>query len=360
MADKNVVQHIDKISYAVAGVVGLVLLVLPVVSGGNLAETRIDLNEAVDDLATRKQVQDFPTLPVRGLKAEIQEQWKPGSGGESQTWITGAAPCLLKRAMSVQQRAATHSPGTITEISAHRDSGKKQVYLIVKGAMGADNEFVTIDSVRLSRREGDAGSFRLVVGTTFKGDFEYKDFRVKAGETYSYMFTSIASRDSTAPSNILPPDVPEQESEELATPAIPYDFSVKVRQTFEGENLGERPTVMADFKYWDYVKDALVPKNLARFTEKDVEDNRYMIFTVDPSKRSILVKDGLRRTKHTITSRDDPFPVELWPPVSAVVEDAPSEDELAEDEIEVADPADPATAPAPTTPARPRGFRKFK
>ncbi len=116
MADKNLVQHIDKISYAVAGVVGLVLLVLPVVSGGNLAETRIDLNEAVDDLATRKQVQeqDFPALPVRGLKAEIQEQWKPGFGGESQTWITGAAPSLLKRAKSLQRRAATHSPGAIT------------------------------------------------------------------------------------------------------------------------------------------------------------------------------------------------------------------------------------------------------
>ena len=356
MADKNLVQHIDKISYAVAGVVGLVLLVLPVVSGGNLAETRIDLNEAVDDLATRKQVQDFPALPVRGLKAEIQEQWKPGFGGESQTWITGAAPCLLKRAKSVQQRAATHSPGTITEISAHRDSDKKQVYLIVKGAMGAENEFVTIDSVRLSRREGAAGPFRLV--GTFKGDFEYKDFRVKAGEMYSYMFTSIASRDSTAPSNILPPEVADQESAELATPAIPYDFSVKVRQTFPGEELGERPTVMADFKYWDYGKDALVPKSLARFTEKDVEDNRYMIFTVDPSKRSILVKDGLRRTKHTITSKDDPFPVELWPPVSAVVEDAPSEDALAEDEIEVG--ADPATAPAPKAPTKPRGFRKFK
>lgn len=351
MADKNLVQHIDKISYAVAGVVGLVLLVLPVVSGGNLAETRRSLNEAVDDLKKKKQEQEFPTLPVRGLKAEIQEQWKPGSGGESQTWITGAAPCLLKRAKSVQQRAATHSPGTITEISAHRDSDKKQVYLIVKGAMGADNEFVTIDSVRLSRREGAAGSFRPV--GTFKGDFEFKDFGVKAGETYSYMFTSIASRDSSAPRNILPPDVVEQESAELATPAIPYDFSVNLRQTFRAEELGERPTIMADFSYWDYASNKEAGKGLGRYREKDVRGGRYQIGLVDPSKRMIEVKDGLRRTKHFITTKDEAYSLELWPPVIAVVEDEP-----AEDEVELG--ADPATAPAPTTPVRPRGFRKFK
>ena len=80
MADKNLVQHIDKISYAVAGVVGLVLLALPVVTGGNLAEVRVSLNAAVIELASKKQERDFPVLPGRGLKDDIQAQWKPGSG----------------------------------------------------------------------------------------------------------------------------------------------------------------------------------------------------------------------------------------------------------------------------------------
>ena len=350
MADKNLVQHIDKISYGVAGVVGLLLLVLPVVSGGNLAETRTSLNAAADDLATKKQEQLFPPLPERDLKDEIQAQWEPGSGRESQTWITGAAPCLLKRAKSVRKRAGTHSPGVITEISAHRDNGKKQVYLTVKGAMGADNEFVTIESVRFSRRDGASGAFKPI--GTFKGDFEYQDYRVKAGETYSYKFTTVASRDPGAPSNILPPEVPEQESAELESPAIPYDFSVKIRQTFAAQQLGERPSVMAAFHYWDYDKDALVPKSRGQYTEKAlVGGKRYMIWSVDPSKRSILVKDSLRRTRHTITSKDEPFPVELWAPVSGVVEEEPSD----EDDVE-AEP-EPGKAPAEAPAPRRRGFR---
>ena len=59
---------------------------------------------------------------VSGLPGSI----RPRSGGPNQGWVTGAAPCLVKRALSVQKRPATHGAGVITEISAHRDAEKQQ------------------------------------------------------------------------------------------------------------------------------------------------------------------------------------------------------------------------------------------
>jgi len=111
----------------------------------------------------------------------------------------------------------------------------------------------------------------------FCSDFEYQDYKVKAGETYAYMFTTFASRDSSAPPNILPPEDTEQDSDELETPPIPYDFSAKVRQTFQPRELGEVPTVMADFSYWDYENEEVVSKKRGRYKEKAVIGKRYQI-----------------------------------------------------------------------------------
>ena len=48
MADKNLAQHIDKISYAVAGVAGLLLLALPALSGGDVTKShKVVMREAV-------------------------------------------------------------------------------------------------------------------------------------------------------------------------------------------------------------------------------------------------------------------------------------------------------------------------
>ncbi len=347
MADKNLVQQIDKISYAVATVAGLALLILPIFYGGDIAETRESLNRAAGELARKKEEQPFPSLPDRNLKSAIQSQWRPGSGGDSPTWITDATPCLVKRVTSIKQQPAAHEPGIISEISAHRDSDKKQVYLTVKGEMGPGNEFVIIERVELFRREGAAGDFKPV--GTFKGAFEYQDYKVTAGETYAYRFTTVASRDPSAPSNILPPEAAEQESAAVETPPIPYDFSIKVRQFFPVQQLGERPTVMADFTYWDYEKGEVVPKDRGRYTERERIGGRYEISQIRESQRSILVKDGIRRTRHDISSKDEPYPVELWAPVSgAAVEAAPSGEEAVEEAGEAApQEAAPPEAKAP-------------
>ena len=68
MAEKNLAQHIDKISYAVAGAVGIVLLVLPFVVGGNISEIRASVNVAAEELRQKKRTQEFPDLPKRTLK----------------------------------------------------------------------------------------------------------------------------------------------------------------------------------------------------------------------------------------------------------------------------------------------------
>lgn len=365
MAEKNqdLLQHIDKISYGVAAVVGIVLLVLPIVTGGDVSGTRDDLNKAINDLETETQRKLFDPPPERELEEEIREQWRPGDGGEDPLWVTGAAPVLLKKAQSIQKRPATHAPGVITEISAHRDPEKKQVYLTVKGAMGAGNEFVTIEKVELFRREGVSGRFERVA--EFDGDFEYHDYDVNAGQTYTYKFTTVAARDPAAPSNIQGVDSVRQESSEVETPPIPYDYSVDLKQTVQAQQLGERPSAYANFRYWDYAEGKVSGKN-DKYVEKTRVGGRFEILRVDSEKRSITVKDRERRGpegRKTISQADEPFPIDLWPPVSGSAAESPQEMDVqqavdAETETPAAEPATaPSEAPAPRT--RTRTGRSF-
>ena len=363
MAEKNLAQHIDKISYAVAGAVGIVLLVLPLVVGGNISETRTSVNVAASELRQKKRTQDFPDPPKRTLRKEIQGHWNPGTGSvENPTWITEAAPCLLKKAKSVEKRPGTHAPGVITEISCHRDAAKKQVYLTIKGAMGEGNEFVVIETVQLSRSVGDAGSFEPL-GPGWSGDFEYQDYDVKAGETYTYKFTTAARKDPAAPSNIEGPDVPKQDSGEMdPTPPIPYDFSVKVKQTFPAKELGQQPTVMADFYYWDYKRGEKrkVRQPRGGFPNKTTIASRYEIFRIDPGKRSIQIRDRLARNKKSeISRKDTPFPIDLWEPISGVVEEKadPEAEEAAEVEP-VKEAKSAARPPSKSGTPKPRPSRR--
>ena len=153
---KTLMQHIDKISYAVAAVAGIALLVLAFTAGGETQKTKDELNAEIREMNDRAQNQALPAEPKTGLRQLVQSQWAAGrSSVANPTWSTDIAPAIVKVVKIVERAPAVHVAGTVEEIRVERDAEKKRPYLVVKGAMGADNEHVVIKEVVVYRSDGE-------------------------------------------------------------------------------------------------------------------------------------------------------------------------------------------------------------
>ena len=79
-----------------------------------------------------------------------------------------------------------------------RDSERKQAYILVKGAMNEANQYIVVEEIRLYRQTGDSGRWVPQKVEAQPGGFEFQDFNVKPGESYSYKFVTRAARDPNA------------------------------------------------------------------------------------------------------------------------------------------------------------------
>ena len=361
MADKNLAQNIDKISYGVAAVLALALLALPFLSGGDLDEKRDGLTSAIRTFVEKAE-ERVPDNPVAELEGILEKQWDPARSSVSPTWLTERAPALSKVVRAVQRVPAVHGRGVITEVACSRDAEKQQSYVVVTGAMAEGNANVLIEEVRLYRKTGEDGEF-VRLDLEADGDFEYQDFDVEPGKVYTYKFVSKASRDPNAGPEVLDPESATQESTEVGpTPPVPYDFSFKVGQIIAAKP-GEPPKVIAQFRYYDYDSQQIEIMRTT-FPEKQIigAGMRYKINRVDDGQRTVEILDKIRRARYRLSRKDEVFPVDCWESLSGIEpesgDDDDDDDATVEPEPEL-EPEPAEEAPAGDTGGRTprRGFK---
>ncbi len=359
MSEKNLVQQIDKVSYGIAAVLGLALIALPFFAGGDVDKIRNDLNAEV---RTYQQKSEEPLLqdPVVDVVGILRSQWDPGVGSTDAGWLTEAAPALIKRTQEIQAVASVHEPAAVAQVSCLRDAQKKKVYLLVEGKMSSINENIVLEKVRLLRSEGEGGSFREL-SLEADGDFQYPDFDVEPGKTYTYKIITEAVEDRSV-EHVEPLAARRQESEVLGpTEAIPYDFNFRVSNVLVD---GTDTRVLCRYQYWDYAKGEVVTKSSTTLGERvKFGNDRYEIRRIDEASKSVTIIDssaGVRGARYPISRKDRPFTVELWSPLVGASEDDGDGTEGDEEPAEVEAVPEPSTDDSPAPTRRPRrGNRGF-
>lgn len=371
--------NLDKVAYGVGGALALIvvfvaLFLAPAPDEAGLTEAADAFNSAYNRV--KNELRNSP-LEVVSLDEVLQKQWDPGTACPvNPKWITERAPALLRKVPAAVTSKPQHEKGTITEINIGRDSKRKRPYLVIRGAPG-EGRYVVLKSVTLLKKGGD-GDFQPVKEFSATSEFEFQDYDIVPGMTYTYKLVTEAERDPAAPSDLveaLPPEEARKESDEVGpTPPVPFDYKLTLVSVEKLTDPTQKPGFFARMSYWDYEKNELVQVNrgsLQKFTEgQRVGENvdgsgRYEFLTVDDLNQTVIVVDRLRNTREEI--KKDPKadrPVGLWPnPVKPASEEAPPEKEEApkEEKKEPAKKAEaPPKTPPPKTPAKPPAGKTSK
>lgn len=384
MADGNVkyALQMDKIAYGVAGVLGLLLLCIPMFLAGHVRDQTL-LNALSEyQIAVQKSDNDLRRNPdqlgeVEPLGRIVRQQWEPGAPSELDPgWLTERAPALLRKVPKPPEVDPVHQPGTLTDVVCMRDPEKKHPYLLVKGTMSPDNVWVVIQDVKLLRKEGE-GDYEPVRGFDATGDFEYADYEVKSGKAYSYRFVTVAAKDPSAPDQVteLPEDSRQQLSDEFGpTEPVPHDYSLVLRGFVPLKNPTDPPKFYAQFKYWDYAQGKVVEHAGGQMKVLTMGDklagDRFEISLVDTEAKTVTIKDQWRtvlednREEFNVKDARAPRPIECWQASATGEEVAPETtgEEGAEEATEEAtEPGVATTEPEPepepeeTTPAKKTG-----
>lgn len=310
-------QHMDKIAYGVAVLLGLVVIAIPALSGrsdnNELAEQERALDERME-----KQVILGVTPPV--LRPTLEKQWDAGSAsGLDPKWVTEIPPVLVRTLGKIDKGVAVHDPGSITEISVQRDQGKKAVYLDVKYAAGAGNSFVVIKKWELLRK-ADEGDFQPAPGFKHSEEHEFKDYQVESGKKYTYKLVTVAQLDPKAADTQFAEKIVRQESAPLGpTETVPFDFSVVV-VNFPKPTENEPVKFLGKLTYWSYKEMKIKEVNggqIETFPEKGTfADKRYQFLSIVEPK--VVVKDLEKNVKYTFSLDSKTHrPVKLWEPLAA-------------------------------------------
>ncbi len=314
--------NLDKIAYGVAGLVGLIVLSIPLLFSGedrsNTVLSRLeDLKSKAED-----QPRKLPKLDPLPLSKIAEDQWTAGpSLTLDPDWSTEREQIFLKKIKKGINQLAVHDACVLAEITCQRDPAKRAVYLQVKGAPSPKNEHVVIKKVELLRKEGD-GEFAPVATLTPSSELVHKDETVAAGKTYTYKLRTTAVKDPKAPDNVTFDEKEAvKESEPLGpTKEVPYEFSLHQIQI----NNPEEPKFFARLIYWDYKKGEAAGGQLGKleeFKEKDFfAEARYRFFLVlpgDGKEGKVVVQEVVTNEKDTITTaQKNPRPVAAWKPLT--------------------------------------------
>jgi hypothetical protein len=330
--DDRLGQNIDKIAYGIAGLIGLVVLAIPFLFGGQIrdAECSAEVDALKDRIerqpeAVREALDKASAEPP--LKEILVKQWTVGpSTMEGPAWVTELQPVLIRRIPQKPAEVPTHEAGKVTEVACERDAAKKVPYLVVKGVIGEGSQHVVVRKAALLRKEGEGDFAPVPDFTAAKGPFEFKDYAVEPGKTYAYRIQTTAARDPAAPKEVKPLDPKEAEkaSEPLGpTPPVPYDFHAVI-VTFEPpdpQNPNPVPRFFGKLKYWDYKAGKAVDWKGGQsifFAEKEkFAGDRFEFFQVLTSELKVVVRDLENQVKMEITQKTsrEPREVTCWAPV---------------------------------------------
>jgi hypothetical protein len=370
-------RNIDKIAYGAAGIVGIIVLMIPFVFGGQIrdGECSAEVETLRDRIerqpaAIREALQKGQDEPV--LKDLLAKQWTVGPAvSHDPVWVTELQPVLIRKTPQKAQEVPVHVAGKVTEVSCDRDPAKKVPFLVVKGSAGEGNQHVVIRKAALLRKEGE-GAFAPVPAFTAlsaDGSFEFKDYTVEPGKTYAYQLRTTVARDGKAPAEVkaLDPKEAEKTSDPLGpTPPVPHEFWLSI-SSFQGPDAANpqaKPRFFGKLKYWDY--KAGKAADLGGGAVVQLEEgakfagDRFELLFVLANESKVVVRDNEKQVKEEIIEKAsrDPRPVAPWPPVVPAAP-APEGGEAVEEPAEEETKAKPAKA-APKAPAPKAGADKTK
>jgi len=347
--DNKWALNLDKIAYGVAGLVGLIVLCIPLLFSGE--DRSGALSYAVEKLEKKvgDQRDQLPAVDPVKLGVIEKDQWTAGAALTlDPDWLTEREQVFVKKLEKDPEQHAIHKPASVTEVSCQRDPAKRIVYLLVKGAPHPENDYVILKKVEILRKAGE-GEFAAVGTVPPAPELEFKDEKVVAGTAYSYKIRTTVVADPKVPNVLFDPAHAVQESEAaLDASAVPYEFSISSLNIDAQE-----PKFFAKLLYWDYKAAKPVGGSIKDFKEKDTfADGRYEIFQVPPGEGKVIVKDSVTGAKFTFTTQDskNPRPVAPWEPITAggaSKEDADAAPEApAKDAAKAKAAAKPAEKPA--------------
>ena len=326
-------QNIDKIGYAVAGFLGLVVLCVPFVLGGPVKSN--ELMSSIGDVKNQveKDKGRYPKIdPEKDLAVEAKKQWTPGpASAPDPAWATERDPVLVRLVQSVAGEDCKHLPGQLTEIACVRDAKRKAANLVVKGGPSPDNQGVVIKKMELLRKEGE-GEWKPLPAFKQTGEFTFADETVEPGKKYTYKLVTTAARDPKAPEHYkFDKTPPTQESNELGTGdnEVPPDFSLVVL----GFDSNDPTKFMGKESHFDYKADKPVGGTVsALFKEKDLIGERFEVFRVDSNSGEVTIKDREKsnaKFTFSIKGAKTPKAIASWEPITPGGGEAPKEEEPA-------------------------------
>ncbi|MBI4584631.1 MAG: hypothetical protein HY717_11505 [Planctomycetes bacterium] len=314
LENSTLVQHLDKISYIAAAVIGLVILFIAMQSGTEVKRLQADMSDDVDAINKRKG-EKIPEKTVENLRKEIEGQWAiVPARNPYPSWSTERIPAVIQWTMKIDRGFATQEAGQITKIEYHRHTQRLQTFLTIAGKFGVKSKS-TFKDVKLFRKEKDKAYKELSGLDEAKAikeeSFVYEDFDVESGKTYAYKFsTEIEGAEGVKIE--LNFKVVESPEAALAAP-IPYDYRLNILnpQPFDPAK-GEKPSFIGDIYIANFENEAadpikLPPQDPARsvffegfkFGPKVGKDPQYTIKEITAD--GVKVQNNRSRTSELLT-----------------------------------------------------------
>ncbi len=332
--NSSFIENLDKISYGIAGVLALVLLLIPVFSGG---EVKRLLGEVTDNrlaLEQKEAVVEVPPVP-RPVET-LQKQWRLDAVSALPAWSSHVRPAFIQWVQQPDVEPVSHAAPTISRIEYRRSAEHLQTFLRVIGSFGAINlpdkgQYV---DVKLLRREGDEGDFVELRGfdaaaALEAGKIEYDDGfdslqPIEAGKTYTYRLETTIGLRPGAENAKLDESAPNPQGVELTTASpVPYDvaLNVVVARPFDVTN-GKDAEFFGGIVHADFSDETAVVKLGDNQTYREGfefgpewgERNRKLWILRPIEEGRVTVFNTKKRARVVLTSADRDRQVELPPP----------------------------------------------
>jgi len=317
----NLALHLDKISYAAAGVLGLVVVLIPWIASGELRDKQRELEDG-QSAAIIRQREDYTPPAPPDLVQTIQSQWTVNPAPEKwvSPWTTDVRPAILRLWEGDVALPPAHEPGKIVKIAYQRDPKKRQVFLRVEAARGKA-ERVTLTETKLLRREAkDGGAAEFQAAADLSDPLVYEDFDVEVGKLYAYRLDTEAEAAEPEKGGALPAKDKHKSSEPCALKdSIPYEYAFEILNAVGADpQTAAPPRLTGTARYWDYATGKTVRSPKSSWAEGDdfgpkLEDGkgRYLIRLIENNQIEVQDRASTDLRREPLSSKDNRRPVDL-------------------------------------------------
>ncbi len=309
----SLLMQIDKIAYAVGGLLAVVILLIPFFLR-ELPSSEIE--SAIKKIEDRKDVPP-PPFDVPDSEKIVRDQWAVATVvGASwvSPWTTDARPAVVKLVDKKPDLVVAHTPGKVSKLAYRRDSAKRQVFIEVHGERG-EISVAKLKKTTLLRKAGDGAVAELADLGVAPGALTYADYKVEPGKVYTYLLRTEALEGGPG----FKDEDQKKESEPLAmTAPIPFDYAVQIISAipFDAQS-GAAARLDGEITFWDYAQGKIVKAPKSTWAEQDTFGEKvggldcYRVRTIGGNKVDIQDQSTPARQTDSLDARSGRRPVDL-------------------------------------------------